>query len=233
MKNNIANIIFLIIIAALFARQCETTIENRAFKKEIETTNRKLIEEKYKNDTLTEVVKGQSRRMVDFSKTVKEMETIIKEKDIELEGREPSTLIEIVTDTVLVEMPIEIYRDSVITYYFPDYKAPFVTHKIDLIKKLSTFSLEPIDILVSLSQDKEGIWYGDVKLPQYLSIKDITIQSTPYTKDTPSAPPRSLKFLAGAEYIYDEKSLSPFVGMEFRSLGIKVGSYSAGLYYKF
>jgi hypothetical protein len=182
MKNKttiiLAGIILLLLIAGFF------TINY--YKKQAQNSENRYKLEVLRNDKLEKVAEGHYRKKVADSLTQKQLNKIVDSLGLELKTK-PKTITKIKFVPIEVEKPID--SISIIDHmvnivdYYPDIQTNFIkySNKFNLLtsKGVGKFEFSPIDISIVLSQREDGIFQSDIKVPDFISIGSVDIQSTP------------------------------------------------------
>lgn len=128
-----------------------------------------------KNDSLVKIDSTQYTKVIADTLTEKQLRNKIRDLEIALRTK-PKTVIE----TQLVPYPVEKRIDSIVyvdgklnlTDYYPQKKDYFVRYTA--VDTIGRFDFNPIKMSLVLSEDKDGVWRVDSKVPSFLQITDIT-----------------------------------------------------------
>lgn len=219
-------IIILLLIGGGFA--AKKWYDNKLEEKDI--AYKELVLER---DTLKQVSETQATKLVDDTKTIKELEEEVKDLGIKLDEK-PKVITKIKYVFKEVEKPtdsITIENDTLtVKDYYPNKENPFIEYEteIDLNTNLgnSKWNFNPIDIAITLSQRDDGIWKSDIKKPEFITINDFEIIATPL--DIPKLD--NFGWLLGAGYGKDFRTDSNFIrvsgGLRYKKIYLDLGASS-------
>lgn len=164
------HVIYIVIIVALILgllftiNKCSTELEKQK------------IEYLIKTDTLKQINETQYKKLIADTLTERELRKRIKELEIEA-IKNPKIVTEIkwkikdgekVVDTVL--LPYE-GKPLYVSDYYPNKENPFVNYTLkDTVGK---FKFYPAKIDIVVSENKNGTWQVDTKVPPYIEITEI------------------------------------------------------------
>ena len=169
-------------------------------------------------DTLIEVSKGQYKKIVDDTKSIKELNQTLKNRNEELfevieeQNKDIVSLIEITqsfkskTDTVYVE------SDNSFIDYYPSKQDPFVQYTSRYVssnKRIGEWSLSDINIDLVISEKMPGLFEADLKGPSFLKISSLQVESLPLENVNPD----NFGWLLGGSLDYNWTDQSPAVDL--------------------
>lgn len=224
---NKKDLVYIIIILLLLIGGF---LGNQYYNKLIKAEAKAYKEEVLKNDILIKVNKTQSTKLVDDTKTIRDLEKVIKDLGIKLEEK-PKTITKIVYVPKSIDKPIdniEVQGDSIfITDSYPNKEDPFILYTTDFNLKtkegLSTWNFNPINMSITLSQREDGIWKSDIKAPEFININEFEIISTPL--DIPKID--NFGWILGAGYGKDFEQNQNYIkisgGFRYKKMYLDVG----------
>lgn len=106
---------------------------------------------------------------------------------------------------------LQLLEDTLkIVDYYPNKNKPFVTYKsninLNTKKGISSFNLEPIEIKGVIAQRKDGLFDYDIKVPDFIEVSSIDIQSIPLEKEKP----KNISYIVGSSIGRDLDSKKTF-----------------------
>lgn len=172
------------------------------------------LERNYKieNDSLKQVNETQYKKLIDDRLTRKELRQIINElgiKDV------PKPEIVVVTEYKIKEVTksvdkIEYVNGKVeVEDYYPNIEKPFIRYSLK--DSVSNFKFYPFEMAIVVSENRDGTWQVDSKVPDFISISKIEANAI-RTKTERKRP-----FIVGAGYTH-YKDVNVFEA----SIGVKV-----------
>lgn len=197
---------------------------------------RELKNYKIRNDSLTKVSEGHYKKLVADTLTKKQLRQ--KVDSLELKVKKPI----IITKTEYKFKDIETegsikQTDSTMFYtdYYPQKENPFIVYQSNVNKIKETFegsfTLNPISIDFVFSQNEDGTYQLDTKLPDFISVTSIDIESIPLEETFISE--KTFTTFAGLKYNHTFTSQDPSVevmfGARYRKINL-IGSLNTNSY---
>lgn len=138
------------------------------------------------NDVLTKVNETQYTKLVDDTKTIKDLEERVEWLGFEL-IKKPKVIYETIIEYEPVEKPIDDVEveDGILTIndFYPSKEDPFIEYttkyNFELDEGISNWKLNPTNISIIISQRDDGIWKSDIKVPEYMKVGEVTINAVP------------------------------------------------------
>lgn len=164
-------IIVLLVVLLIFSvnRSCEQLQDLERQHKIEKAELIKVNETQYKKLIADSLTKREMRRLIDSLEieAVKDAKIVLV-PTIQLKDQEK------IVDTI--HLPSE-SRPLYIADYYPDKVKPFV--KYTLNDSTGKFSFYPVDIALVVSENKDGTWQVDTKMPEYFNVTNITAVGRP------------------------------------------------------
>jgi hypothetical protein len=206
------------------------------YQKKVQKAQRELINYKIKADTLARINENQYRKLL--ADTLTKRELLKKIDSLKIKADNPIVVTEVLYEFDKKETEGEIKTtDSTMTFtdYYPDKENPFIKYSAEINKIKNTykgsFDVKPLSLNLVFSQNKEGVYQLDSKVPDYISISKIDIQSTPLNSVPESK--KAITTFAGLKYNNSFLSEDPFietiVGLRYRRINL-IGSLSTNSY---
>lgn len=234
MKLNAKTIIIIalcFIVAFISINATKSIYEGKVAKVKRELKNYKI-----KNDSLTKLADGHYKKLV--ADTLKKRELRRKVDSLKIEVETPI----VITKTEYKFKDKETkggikQTDSTMSYtdYYPQKENPFIVYQSNINKIKETFkgsfTLNPINIDFVFSKNEDGTYQLDTKLPDFISVKSIDIESTPLDKTFENK--SVFTPFAGLKYNHTFASQNPSVellfGARYRKINL-IGSLNTNSY---
>lgn len=236
MKKLSTNTILIIIILLLMAGMFGIAYY---YNKKLDKSDAKYKLEVLRADKLERINDTQYRKLVADSLSKRDLAKIIDSLEFELDNVEPITVTEIQLVPEYIEKPIDSIsvKDSIVSIvdfypkndenYFLKYSNQF---SLRTNKGIGKFEFQPIDISIVLSQREDGIFQSDIKVPPFLTVGKVDIQSRPLEDN---AEKDNFGFLLGVGYMQrysdDVEGIRVSGGIRYKRLYLNVGVSSYGI----
>lgn len=183
------DIIKYLIVGTIFCFIGITIYKNLIVSPKEEKFETALRKNKIKNDSLVQLKNGLYQKLIADTLTIKELRKKSNSLELELENPKIVEVIKFVPKEI--EKPIDgiIIKDSIIETedYYPRKENYFIKYssKINLKteKGEGKFSFTPQEVVLGIEQKKDGTYATKTKLPEYLKITDIDVESLPLTRE--------------------------------------------------
>lgn len=226
----------IIVVLCFIIAFVSFNITKSIYQGKVYKAKRELKNYKIKSDSLTEVADNQYRKLVADTLTKRQLLKKIDSLKIEVDNPIVVTEIEYRFKEKETEGQIE-QTDSTMTVtdYYPNKESPFVTYQsnIDKIKETfrGNFSFNTIKVDLVFSKNKDGIYQLDSKLPDFITLNSLDIQSEPLDKSFTDK--KMLTPFAGLKYNHSftnqDPSLEAIVGLRYRKINL-IGSLNTNSY---
>lgn len=180
----------------------------------LQTANNKNRTLLISKDSLQKVAEGHYTKLVADTLKQRELNKIIDSLSIKLDAKpKVVTVIEYTPQPKDTETEVtEVTKDSVsIKDYYPNKIDPFIKYssKISLKTEVGRgrFDFNPFNLSLIVSQKEDGTYRLDTKVPEWLEVNDIQVQSTPLTPTKPD----NFGWILGASYGKDYSDFSNYL----------------------
>ena len=222
--NKAFNLVLVIVVALIVFKA--TTWFNQG---KISRAENILKKELLKNDSLIKINDGLYTKLVSDTSTVKDLRELSDSLKLKLDNPKIITRVVFIPKKIEKQVDKIFIRDSIITIEdnYPDSINPFITYfatiNIKSNKSCGTFSFTSLEINLGIGQNKDGTYYINTKLPEFLEVSDIDVQALPkvYIK------PDNFGVILGTGLGKDYNTSSTFMyvgaGIRFKKTYIEVG----------
>lgn len=184
--------------------------------------------EKIKNDSLVNLGEGMYTKLVADTLTLKQLNKL--NDSLKLELKNPKIITEIVTIIKEIEKPIDNVqvKDSIVTIedFYPSKKDKFITYNskinINTSKGIGKFRFEKLPITLGIGQNKDGTYYVNTKLPEFMEVTKLDVQSQPIVEEVEDNFGWLVGVGAGNDYQYGNKYLTLSTGIRYKKLYLEV-----------
>lgn len=234
MKINSKTII--IIVLCLIVAFISFNITKSIYQGKVYKAKRELKNYKIKTDSLTEVADNQYRKLV--ADTLTKRQLLKKIDSLEIKVENPIVVTEIEYKFKDRETKGKIKQtDTTIQFkdYYPNKSKPFIAYESNLNKIKETFKggfkFNPVKVDLVFSKNKDGIYQLDSKLPDYIKLNSLDIQSEPLDKDFSNK--KTFTTFAGLKYNHTftdhNPSVEAIIGVRYRKVNL-IGSLNTNSY---
>lgn len=138
-----------------------------------------------KHDSLVKLKDGLYTKLIADTLTNKELKKVID--SLELKVKNPEIVIQEVIVIKEIEKEVDgiVVKDSTLTIddNYPNKDNPFVTYNAVFNLKDSTgvskFTFSPIKLSLGIGLNKNGTYYVNTKVPDFIEVKDVVVQALP------------------------------------------------------
>jgi hypothetical protein len=226
-NNKVTLILVLVILLLLTAGFIGKSYYERKLQKKDEAYKTEVL----KNDSLQRISDTQYRKLVADTLKLKEVQKLVDSLGIQLDTK-PKVVFQTEFVPVEIEKPVDSISiiDDIISIvdYYPQKENYFIRYqnKVSLLDKKgnSIFSFNPVDISIVLSQREDGLFQSDVKVPDFLSVGDVDIRSTPLEPTGVDNFGLLLGAGLGKDFKTEETFLRVSGGLRFKKFYLDVGA---------
>lgn len=190
---------------------------------------------KIENDSLRQVSETQYKKLLDDRFTKKELKNIIDSLGLEM-IKNPNTVIitevEIREVTKTADKIVNVDGKIEVEDFYPSKEDPFVRYT--LRDTTSNFKFYPFEVSMVVSENKDGTWQVDSKVPEFMKINRIDAMAQPKKTE------RKRPFIAGAGFTRypDKNSFEVSAGVKLNNFFIMgstntEGGYGVKTFYNF
>lgn len=226
----------IIVVLCFIVAFVSFNVTKSIYKRDIYKAQRELKNYKIKSDSLTKVADNQYRKLV--ADTLNKRQLLKKIDSLKIEVDNPIVVTEIKYKFKDKETEGEIKQtDSTMTLtdYYPNKHSPFVTYQsnIDKIEETfrGSFKFNTVKVDLVFSQNKDGIYQLDTKLPDFITLNSLDIQSTPLDKNFVNK--KTFTTFAGLKYNHtftnQDPSVEAIIGVRYRKINL-IGSLNTNSY---
>lgn len=188
MKGNFKNIVYILII--IFLIGLGVFVSNYFNGKTLEKVKIELNKERIKNDTLIQLSPTLYKKLLADTLTKRKLKRLSDSLKLELENPKVVEVIKFLPAEVK-EKEIEVIKikDTIITTidYYPKEEGYFIKHSSTINTKTSKgetdWAFSEQEVRLGIDQNKDGTYVVKTKVPEYLKITGIDVQSQPTEKE--------------------------------------------------
>lgn len=187
------------------------------------------------NDSLRQVTDTQYRKLLDDRFTKRDLKKMIDSLGLEM-IKNPNTVVitevEIREVTKPVDKLVNVDGKVEVEDYYPTKENPFIQYTLK--DTTSNFKFYPFEMSMVVSENKDGTWQVDSKVPEFMKVSRIDAVAQPKKTE------RKRPFIVGAGYTRysDKNSFEVMGGFKFNNISVTgavntEGGYGVKTFYNF
>lgn len=187
------------------------------------------------NDSLRQVTDTQYRKLLDDRFSKKDLKKIIDSLGLEM-IKNPNTVIVKEIQIREVSKPVDklVYIDGKVEVedFYPNKENPFIQYTLK--DTTSNFKFYPFEMTMVVSENRDGTWQVDSKVPEFMKVSRIDAVAQPKKTE------RKRPFIVGAGYTRysDKNSFEVSAGVKIKNIFITgstntEGGYGVKTFYNF
>lgn len=214
MKLGVKEIVFIIVLILLF--MSGFFVSKHFSDKSKEKIKRELRIERIKNDSIKKVAEGHYSKLIADTLTKKQLKKRVKELEFKIENPIETGLIVLDFDEKETNTK-GVKKDSIIKIedYYPSKENPFIIYNASIstfdYTTRGIFQIKNLELLTAKGTNKDGTTSFGLKVPKYITVSSLDIQS----KNNYQPKRSNFGYLLGGQLLMDYNTNEVHAGVNF------------------